>query len=291
MNEKEYFDEIRRIKKRRKSEDDARLIIDAEKKREARTGEILEDKYVSVMDPEHARFREDHPFGSWADDYTDFFGGMGETAVGMAKGLAKAVPAGYMGLIWPEPGEEREKWYSLYAPSLMRNMEEAMLEASPDFPQTEARRAGQETVTFIPEQFEKALRAGAEWTGEKLGHGVGAGVYTSPNIVPLSRLLGTTYKGMFPKADKFNPNAFKSMMGEIPDHFGIDVRARHGTFLSEFLKVISGQKDFGYYSPKPGGKFVALLQGAMEAAGSMLSLSNPYYQTIARETGFSPTVV
>jgi hypothetical protein len=31
MNEKEYFDEIRRIKKRRKSEDDARLIIDGEK--------------------------------------------------------------------------------------------------------------------------------------------------------------------------------------------------------------------------------------------------------------------
>jgi len=280
MNEEEYFDEIRRLKKRRKSEDGARLIVEAEKKREARTGEILEDKYVSVLDRE----REESPFGSWADDYTDFFGGMGETAVGMAKGLAKAVPAGYMGLIWPEPGETRIQ-------SLSRNMEEAMLEASPDFPQTEARRAGQETVTFIPEQFEKALRAGAEWTGEKLGHGVGAGVYTSPNIVPLSRLLGTTYKGMFPKADKFNPNAFKSVMGKIPDHFGIDVRARHGTFLSEFLKVISGQKDFGYYSPKPGGKFVALLQGAMEAAGSMLSLSNPYYQTIARETGFSPTVV
>ena len=163
MNEEEYFDEIRRLKKRRKSEDDARLIIDAEKKREARTGEILEDKYVSVMDPEHARFREDHPFGSWADDYTDFFGGMGETAVGMAKGLAKAVPAGYMGLIWPEPGETRMQ-------SLKHNMDMAMLEASPDFPQTEARRAGQETVTFIPEQFEKALRAGAEWTGEKLGH-------------------------------------------------------------------------------------------------------------------------
>jgi len=287
MNEEEYFDEIRRLKKRRKSEDDARLIIEAEKKREARREEILEDKYVSVLDRE----REVSPFGSWADDYTDFFGGMGETAWGMAKGLAKAVPAGYMGLIWPEPGEEREKWYSLYAPSLMRNMEEAMLEASPDFPQTEARRAGQETVTFIPEQFEKALRAGAEWTGEKLGHGVGAGVYTSPNIIPLSRLLGTTYKGMFPKADKFNPNAFKSMMGEIPDHIGIDVRVRHGTLLSEFLKVISGQKDFSFYSPKPGGKFVALLQGAMEAAGSMLSLSNPYYQTIARETGFSPTVV
>ena len=103
MNEKEYFDEIRRIKKRRKSEDDARLIIDAEKKREARRGELLEDKYVSVLDRE----REESPFGSWADDYTDFFGGMGETAVGMAKGLVKAVPAGYMGLIWPEPGETR----------------------------------------------------------------------------------------------------------------------------------------------------------------------------------------
>ena len=244
MNEKEYFDEIRRIKKRRKSEDDARLIIDAEKKREARRGELLEDKYVSVMDPEHARFREDHPFGSWADDYTDFFGGMGETAVGMAKGLAKAVPAGYMGLIWPESGETRMQ-------SLGRNMEEAMLEASPDLPQTEARRAGQETITYIPEKFEQGLRTVAEFAGEKLGHGVGAGVYTSPNVVPLSRLLGSTYKGMFPKADRFNPNAFKSTMGKIPDHFGIDVRARHGTFLSEFLKVLSGQKDFGYYSPKP----------------------------------------
>ena len=284
MNEKEYFDEIRRIKKRRKSEDDARLIIDAEKKREARRGEILEDKYVSVMDPEHARFREDHPFGSWADSYSDFFSGIGETTAGIVEGIAKAVPAGYMGLIWPKPGETRMQ-------SLMRNMEEEMLEAAPDFPQTVARKAGQETVTFIPEQAEKALRTGAEWTGEKLGHGVGAGVYTSPNIIPLSRLLGTTYKGMFPKASKFNPNAFKSIMGEIPDHFGIDVRARHGTVLSEFLKVITGLKDFSYYSDKPGGRVVALLQGVMEAAGSMLSLSNPYYQTISRETGFSPTVV
>ena len=280
MNEEEYFDEIRRLKKRRVSDAQARQIVDAEKKREARTGEILEDKYVSVLDRE----REESPFGSWADDYTDFFSGMGETVAGIAEGLVKAVPAGYMGLIWPEPGETRIQ-------SLGRNMEEAMLEASPDFPQTEARRAGQETITYLPEKFEQGLRTVAEFAGEKLGHGVGAGVYTSPNIVPLSRLLGATYKGMFPKADKFNPNAFKSMMGKIPDHFGIDVRARHGTFLSEFLKVISGQKDFGYYSPKPGGKFVALLQGAMEAAGSMLSLSNPYYQTIARETGFSPTVV
>jgi hypothetical protein len=281
MNEEEYFDEIRRLKKRRVSDDQARRIVDAEKKREARTGEILEDKYVSVMDPEHARFREESPFGY---GYTDFFEGMGETAWGMAKGLVKAIPAGYMGLIWPEPGETRMQ-------SLMRNMEEEMLEAAPDFPQTEARRAGQETVTFIPEQFEKALRTGAEWTGERLGHGVGAGVYTSPNIIPLSRLLGTTYKGMFPKASKFNPNAFKSIMGEIPDHVGIDVRARHGTILSETLKVLSGRKDFSYYDVKPGGRLVALLQGVMEAAGSMLSLSNPYYQTIARETGFSPTAV
>ena len=145
MNEEEYFDEIRRLKKRRKSEDDARLIIDAEKKREARRGEILEDKYVSVMDPEHARFREDHPFGSWADSYSDFFSGIGETTAGIVEGIAKAVPAGYMGLIWPKPGETRMQ-------SLMRNMEEEMLEAAPDFPQTVARKAGQETVTFIPEQ-------------------------------------------------------------------------------------------------------------------------------------------
>ena len=110
MNEEEYFDEIRRLKKRRKSEDDARLIIDAEKKREARREEILEDKYVSVMDPEHARFREESPFRSFADDYTDFFSGMGESVWGIAKGLVKAVPAGYMGLIWPEPREVRENW-------------------------------------------------------------------------------------------------------------------------------------------------------------------------------------
>ena len=73
MNEEEYFDEIRRLKKRRVSEDQARQIVDAEKKREARTGEILEDKYVSVLDRE----REESPFGSWADDYTDFFSCMG----------------------------------------------------------------------------------------------------------------------------------------------------------------------------------------------------------------------
>ena len=69
MNEEEYFDEIRRLKKRRVSEDQARQIVDAEKKREARTEEILEDKYVSVLDRE----KEESPFGSFADDYTDFF--------------------------------------------------------------------------------------------------------------------------------------------------------------------------------------------------------------------------
>ena len=293
MNEEEYFDEIRRLKKRRVSDAQARQIVDAEKEREddaypvdkhvmarptesvspekwdiieakrlrdARIGEILEDKSVSVMDPEHARFREDSPFGY---GYTDFFEGMGESVVGIAKGLAKAIPVGYMGLIWPERGETRVE-------SLTRNMNEAMLEESPDFPQTVARKAGQETVTFFPELFHKGMLAAGNIAEDVTGSkAVGAGVYTSANLVPLSRLLGTTYKGMFPKADKFNPNAFKRMMGKIPDHFGIDVRARHGTFLSEFLKVISGQKDFGYYSPKPGGKFVALLQGAMEAAGSM----------------------
>ena len=146
MNEEEYFDEIRRLKKRRVSDDQARQIINAEKKREydadkhvmarptpsvspeqwdiieakrlrdVSIGEILEDKYVSVMDPEHARFREEHPFGSWADSYSDFFSGMGETVAGIAEGLVKAVPAGYMGLIWPEPGETRIQ-------SLGRNME------------------------------------------------------------------------------------------------------------------------------------------------------------------------
>ena len=308
MNEEEYFDEIRRLKKRRVSEDQARQIINAEKKREydadkhvmarptpsvspeqwdiieakrlrdVSIGEILEDKYVSVLD----RDREDSPFGY---GYTDFFEGMGESVVGIAKGLVKAIPAGFMGLIWPERGETRVE-------SLTRNMNEAMLKESPDFPQTVAREAGHETVTFFPELLHKGMWAAGNIAEDVTGSkAVGSGVYTLPNLIPLSRLLGTAYKGMFPSATKFNPNAFKSIMGEIPDHFGIDVRARHGTFLSEALKVLSGMKDFSYYSDKSGGRVVALLQGIMEAAGSMLSLSNPYYQTISRETGFSPTVV
>ena len=181
MNEEEYFDEIRRLKKRRVSDDQARRIVDAEKEREdaaypvdkhvmarptesvspeewdiieakrlrdVSIGEILEDKYVSVLDRE----REDSPFGY---GYTDFFEGMGETVVGMAKGLVKAIPAGYMGLIWPESGETRMQ-------SLMRNMEEEMLEEAPDFPQTEARRAGQETVTSIPHQSVMLFRTALE---------------------------------------------------------------------------------------------------------------------------------
>ena len=46
MNEEEYFDEIRRLKKRRKSEDDARRIIDAEK--ESFGGETGEE-YISGL--------------------------------------------------------------------------------------------------------------------------------------------------------------------------------------------------------------------------------------------------
>ena len=46
MNEEEYFDEIRRLKKRRKSEDDARRIIDAEK--ESFGGETQEEYITSL---------------------------------------------------------------------------------------------------------------------------------------------------------------------------------------------------------------------------------------------------
>ena len=46
MNEKEYFDEIRRIKKRRKSEDDARRIIDAEKES---FGGMAQEEYITSL--------------------------------------------------------------------------------------------------------------------------------------------------------------------------------------------------------------------------------------------------
>jgi len=46
MNEEEYFDEIRRLKKRRKSDADARRIIDAEK--ESFGGDTQEEYITSL---------------------------------------------------------------------------------------------------------------------------------------------------------------------------------------------------------------------------------------------------
>ena len=87
MNEEEYFDEIRRLKKRRKSEDDARRIIDAEK--ESFGGETQEEYITSLR----FQLAKDIGNAAWQLPATIILK-LGQTAVAGMTGLGKLVKTG-----------------------------------------------------------------------------------------------------------------------------------------------------------------------------------------------------
>ena len=94
MNEEEYFDEIRRLKKRRKSDADARRIIDAEKES---FGGMTQEEYITSL-----RFQlvKDLGNAAWQLPATIILR-LGQTAVAGWAGILEGFKTG--------SGEEAEK--------------------------------------------------------------------------------------------------------------------------------------------------------------------------------------
>ena len=87
MNEEEYFDEIRRLKKRRKSEDDARRIIDAEKES---FGGITQEEYITSL---RFQLAKDIGNAAWQLPATIILK-LGQTAVAGMAGVGKLIKTG-----------------------------------------------------------------------------------------------------------------------------------------------------------------------------------------------------
>jgi len=252
MNEEEYFDEIRRLKKRKVSDSQARRIIKSEKR-----------KGLSVLDD----------YGTAADVIE---GAVRQPLQALA-GVAKAIPAG-LAAIWEHgwggdyPWQEAQTAMDKAASSMMYD------------PENRAQQAGAELSSFVPEMAEKVLRWIAEKSGEITGSDkIGAAVYTAPNAMAFPGLFTAILGRSLANAHRFG--AFAG------SHSGIDVRAHRGTLTTEVLGALTRNPNFSFYGRGALDRGTALTQHAIQAAGSMLSLSNPYYAEIMSQTGMTPATI
>ena len=237
MNEEEYFEAIRKIKRDRKN--------------------------LSVVDD----------YGTAAD----YIEGAVRQPIQALAGVAKAIPAG-IGAI-AEHG-----WGGDYP---WQKAQTAMDKAASSVryePDNRAKEAGARFSSFVPEMAEKVWRWISEKSGEITGSDkVGAAVYTAPNALAFPGLFTSLLARPLANAHRFG--AFAG------SHSGIDVRSHRGTLTSEMLGALTRNPNFGYYGRGAWDRGTSLAQSAIQAAGSMLSLSNPYYAEIMSQTGMTPATV
>ena len=236
MNEEEYFEAIRKIKR---------------------------DRGISVLDDPGTA--------------VDYIEGAVRQPIQALAGAAKAIPAGISAMA--EHGWGGDYPWQKAQVSMDEAASSMMYE-----PENRAQQAGAEFSSFAPEMAEKVLRWLAEKSGEVTGSDkVGAAVYTAPNALAFPGLFTSLLARPLANATRFGAFA-----GE---HAPIDVRAHRGTVTTEVLGALTRNPNFSFYGRGAGDRGTALAQSAIQAAGSMLSLSNPYYAEIMSQTGMTPATV
>ena len=261
MNEEEYFDEIRRLKKRRKSEDDARRIIDAEK--ESFGGETQEEYITSLR----FQLAKDIGNAAWQLPATIILK-LGQTAVAGVAGLGKLVKTG--------SGEEAAKTIEdvqsydlpgkvgLSGPALDRSVG--------------AVATGGE---YIDIPFNWLGKKATDVTGSPA---VGTAVYTGSQLVGPAAL-----KGMFNTATGFGKTFGR--------HVLIDQRPQTKDVISGAVsgvaRMIPGMtKREGYYGGHPLDQPLQFVEsGIRSIASATEAVFNPRAAAILRQHGVSPTSV
>ena len=265
MNEEEYFDEIQRLKKRLKSEDDARRIIDAEKES---FGGMTQEEYITGL---RWQLTKDLGNAAWQLPATIILK-LGQTSVAGWAGILEGFKTGSIG------GEEAEKAVGdvqsydlpgavgLSGPALDRSLG--------------AVATGGE---YIDVPF--------NWLGKKAtdiaGPEVGTAVYT-----------GTQFAGPGLVRSLFNlTTGFGKTLGK---NVTIDQRrsppgARDWVdFLSEGVsKIIPGMKEVGgYYGKHPLDTALQYTaSGLRGVASGFESVFRPRAAAILRQHGLSPVSV
>ena len=261
MNEEEYFDEIRRLKKRRDSEDDARRIIDAEK--ESFGGETQEEYITSLR----FQLAKDLGNAAWLLPATIILK-LGQTAVAGMAGLGKLVKTG--------SGEEATKTIEdvqsydlpgavgLSGPALDRSVEAVGT-------------AGE----YIDVPF--------NWLGKKVFYVTGSpalatAAYTGSQLVGPAAL-----KGVFNTATGFGKT--------LGRHTLIDQRPQTKDIISDAVsgvaRMIPGMtKREGYYGGHPLDQPLQYLEtGIRQGVSAFEAVFNPRAAAILRQHGVSPTSV
>ena len=238
MNEEEYFEAIRKIKRDRKELS------------------VLDD-YGTALDVVEGAVRQ---------------------PVQALAGAVKAIPAGYKALFKHGRGEGEHPFQEVNT-AMSGAMRDVMYE-----PENRAQQAGAKFSSFMPEMAEKVLRWVADKSADLTGSdAVGAAVYTAPNAIAFPGLFTSLIARPLANAHRFGAFA-----GE---HAPIDVRAHRGTLTTEVLGALTRNPNFSFYGRGPLDRGTALTQSGIQAAGSMLSLSNPYYAEIMSQTGMTPATI
>ncbi len=208
----------------------------------------------------------------------DFFEGFARQPTQALWGAAKAIPAGYKALFEHGTGEGEHPFQEV-SRAMSGEMMDTMYQ-----PKNIAEIKGAETSSFIPEMFEKVVKWVADKSADLTGSdAVGAAVYTAPNLA--------AFPGLFTSIIGRSVANFRRPGPFYGEHAPIDVRAQHGTPLTELMKLATMRSDFGFYGKNVGDRAISLGQSALQTAGSIISLDNPYYSKIMKETGFSPATV
>ena len=261
MNEEEYFDEIRRIKKRRVSEDQARQIVDAEKES---FGGMTQEEYITSL---RWQLAKDYGNAAWKLPAYIILK-MGQTAVGGMAGLGKLIKTG--------SGEEATKTIedvqSYDLPGKL-GLEGPELDRSVGAVGT----AGE----YIDAPFNWLGKTATRWTGSPL---VGTGVYTG------SQFIGPAFfKSLFNLGTGFGKT--------LGRHTLIDQRPQTKDIISGAVtgiqKMIPGMKKReGYYGGHPLDPPLQYLEStARIAASGIEAVFNPKAAAILRQHGLSPTSV
>ena len=266
MNEEEYFDEIRRLKKRRKSEDDARRIIDAEKES---FGGDTQKEYITSL---RFQLAKDLGNAAWQLPVAIILK-LGQTAVAGWAGILEGFKTGSIG------GEEAEKAVGdvqsydllgavgLSGPALDRSTGAVAT-------------AGE----YIDWPFDWAGKKAADVTGSPA---VGTGVYTG------SQFAGPgLVRGLFNLGTGFGKTAGRNV---LIDQRGSPTGARDWVdLLSEGArKMIPGMKEVGgYYGKHPLDTALQYTASGLRGVVSGFeSVFRPRAAAILRQHGLSPVSV
>ncbi len=261
MNEEEYFDEIRRLKKRRKSEDDARRIIDAEKES---FGGMAQEEYITSL-----RFQLAKDLGNAAWKLpTSLILKIAQTSFAGLAGLDKLIKTG--------SGEE--------ATRAIEHEQSYDLPGAVGLSGPELDRSLGAVATggeYIDRPFNWLGKKAADVTGSPA---VGTAVYT-----------GTQFAGPGVVKGLFNlGTGFGKTFGM---HVLIDQRPQTKDIISGAVsgvaRMIPGMtKRKGYYGDHPLDQPLQFVEsGIRSIASATEAVFNPRAAAILRQHGLSPTAV